>query len=98
MLLYNNINIKNNFMDWKRYTKRKNLDKYSFFWSEARLLIASVSLFIGGMPVIFAFGYNPLFSSLLNLSWIISGLASAYLLYRWNQNHRKIFGAKIKKI
>jgi len=57
-----------NIMDWKKYTKRKNLDKYSFFWSEARLLIASVSLFIGGMPVIFAFGYNPFFSSLLNLS------------------------------
>jgi len=84
-------------MNWKKYTKRKNLDEYSFFWSEARLILAAVSLFVGGTPVIFAFGYNPVFSSLLNLSWIISGAASLYLLYRWNQNHRKIFGGKDQK-
>ena len=81
-------------MNWKKYTTRKNLDEYSFLWSEARLVIAALSLLIGGTPIIFVLGYNSVFTSLLNLSWIISGIASVYLLYRWNLSHKKVFGKK----
>ena len=75
-----------------------NLEKYSFWWSEARLVIAALALFLGGnSPAIW---FNPiqelfgLILLLLTLSWIVSGVASGYLLYRWVHNDKKLFGKK----
>lgn len=83
-------------MNQKDLINPGNLEKYAFLWSQTRLLIAAVALFIGGVPPILKFNpiaglYHPL-SSLLNLAWIISGVVSAYLLYHWYTNKQKVFG------
>ena len=82
------------FMDFKQYTNFHNLEKYSFLWSEASLLISAVALFIGGIPPIFKIIpsiFYGITASLLGLAWIISGVAAVYLLYRWNANNRMLF-------
>jgi len=84
-------------MDINEHTQPDKLERYSFLWSEARLLIAAVALFIGGIPPIFKITPMGLFSmvgSLLTLAWIISGVAAVYLLYRWNAGGRMVFGGK----
>ncbi len=77
------------------HMQRNKIEKFSFLWSEARLVIAALALFIGGIPPLVAYGPFPsgLTRTLLVLSWIISGLASGYLLYEWSQ-HRKLFASK----
>lgn len=74
------------------------LEEYGFYWSEARLVIAAIALFLGGVPPIwFVISTPSLFGIvrlLLTLAWIISGVVSAYLLYRWNAAGQKVFGAK----
>lgn len=79
-------------MDIKIHATPSKLERYSFLWSLLRLLIAAVSLIIGGYPIALRLLYLPLTSSLLTLSWIISGIASVYLAYRWNADGRKLFG------
>jgi uncharacterized membrane protein YuzA (DUF378 family) len=80
-------------MDIKKHTQPDQLERYAFLWSEARLPIAAVALFLGGVPpIIKIFAYSNLVSSLLNLAWIISGVASAYLLYMWSTKGMKLFG------
>jgi len=74
------------------------LERFSFLFSEARLLIAALALFIGGVPPLLAYNpspslYSPL-SSILTLAWILSGIASAYLFYRWYSGNKTIFGSK----
>ena len=85
-------------MNISEYTQPDKLEHYSFLWSEVRLLIAAVALFVGGGPPLFYFirlpGLYGLFNTLLTLSWLISGVASAYLLYRWYKGNRTIFGGK----
>lgn len=79
-------------MDIKHHTSHSMLEQYSFYWSELRLLIAALALFLGGIPpVYYFFGYS--FSGLLNLCWIISGVASVYLLFRWSKA-KTLFGGK----
>jgi uncharacterized membrane protein YedE/YeeE len=74
------------------------LDLYAFYWSEARLGIAAVALFLGGVPpVTLIFPLIPLNSVFLTLAWIISGAVSAYLAYRWFENGQKLFGHSDKK-
>jgi hypothetical protein len=74
------------------------LEKYSFWWSEARLVIGAVSLIYGAVPVLVRFALPwGLLSTLLTLSWIISGLASGYLLYRWLKGGQTVFGGKDQK-
>jgi len=85
-------------MEQKKLTNPDQLEKYSFLWSEFRLIISAIALFIGGVPPVIAFNpfpslYSPI-GSLLSLAWIISGIASAYLLYRWKNNKKMLFGAK----
>ena len=78
----------------------QELTKYSFWWSEVRLLIAAMALFIGGVPPIYLMVPPALFSLttfLLKLAWIISGLAVIYLLYRWYDTGQKLFGQKDHK-
>jgi uncharacterized membrane protein YuzA (DUF378 family) len=75
------------------------LEKYSFLWSEARLLIAAVALLIGGYPPILRitpFFLYGIVAPLLNIAWIISGVASGYLLYRWIKVGKKLFGANVQ--
>src|ERR1700752_932621 len=72
----------------------KSLDRFSFLWSEVRLVVAAVALFLGGVPPLLKFGGLPAgtASTLLQAGWGISGLASVYLLYRWMQAKR-VFGS-----
>ncbi len=72
-----------------------NLEKYSFVWSEARLLVAAVALLIGGVPPVLLIipGWS-LTVLLLKVCWLISGAASLYLAYRWYSAKRTIFGKK----
>ncbi len=86
-------------MDIKRHTHPDALEKYSFLWSEARLLVAALALFIGGVPPVWYLfsGVAALYgvvSAGLTLAWIISGLASAYLLYRWIRAKWMVFQGK----
>jgi hypothetical protein len=84
--------------DVNEHSTPEKLERYAFFWSEARLLIASVALFLGGIPPVLELAkflpvaMGGLISSLLNLSWMISGIVSVYLLFRWNSAGKKIFG------
>ena len=83
-------------MNIKHHTHPDQLERYSFLWSEARLVIAAFALFLGGVPPIIRFfpGMFALTRPLLTISWVISGVAAAYLLYRWNQDGQRLFGAK----
>ena len=80
-------------MDIKEHTTPANLEKYAFMWGELRLILAAIALFLGGVPVIYKLGLSGL-GNLLTLFWVISGVASAYLLYLWNKNGRTVFGGK----
>ncbi|MEK7630562.1 MAG: hypothetical protein AAB417_00835 [Patescibacteria group bacterium] len=85
-------------MTTNEFTKPENLEKYSFLWSEARLLVAAVALFAGGIPAVYLLPIPYLFvglvSTLLTLSWLVSGAASAYLGWRWYTGGQKVFGKK----
>lgn len=84
-------------MDLNKYTKPKNLLRYSFLWNEVRLVVAAISLIWGATPIFFRFTSSSGGSGLLTLSWLISGVAALYILYVWNKNGQKIFGGKNKK-
>jgi len=88
-------------MDFNEHSKPDNLEKYSFLWSEARLIIAAAALFLGGVPPIFLLATGPavlgIASLLLKLSWIISGFAAGYLAYRWYESGQMLFGKKDTK-
>jgi uncharacterized membrane protein YuzA (DUF378 family) len=83
-------------MNMQEHTQPAALTRYSFVWSEVRLVVAAVALFLGGVPPIYFIlpGAGSLVTPLLRLAWIISGVASGYLLYRWSQNHQVLFGGK----
>lgn len=74
------------------------MEKNSFLWAEARLVIAALSLLIGGYPIIWyilpVVGLYGLISTLLTICWLVSGLTSGYLLYRWYEGGQKVFGGK----
>lgn len=89
-------------MDINDHTSPSKLERYSFLWSEARLVLAAIALFLGGYPLIIKlFGYGSFLyrpaGALLTLSWIISGVSAVYLLYRWNAGGKKLFGGNDKK-
>jgi len=88
-------------MSLAHHTHPDNLEKYAFIWSEARLLIAALALFIGGYPpVLYFLPISDLYGviyALLKLAWIISGVASVYLAYRWLSAGQKLFGHKDMK-
>ena len=76
------------------------LQRYSFLWSEVRLVVAAVALLIGGVPPIYLIAP----ASLLGIArmgllacWIISGLTALYLLYQWHLAGHKLFGKKDAK-
>lgn len=74
-------------------THPNKFETYSFLWSEARLVIAAVALFIGGVPPAVKYGLLASGSTVLTMSWIVSGLASVYLLYEYYV-HKKVFPTK----
>jgi len=95
--------IKHKHIEIKHHTAPDHLEKYSFLWSQARLVIAAIALFIGGTPPIYKFTsfsssvmYNAV-SSLLSICWIISGVAAVYLFYMWNKKGKKLFKKKTQK-
>ena len=73
-----------------------DLEKYAFLWSEVRLVIAGIALVLGGIPPIFLIlpGAYGLTAPLLKLCWIISGVAVAYLAWRWYDKKMHVFGGK----
>ena len=85
-------------MNIQEHTTPEKLEKYSFLWSEARLVVTSIALFMGGVSPLLFFLRMPIFygliGSLLTFSWIISGISAGYLLYRWDRGGRKLFGKK----
>ena len=85
-------------MNINEHISPAKLEYYSFLWSEARLVIAAVALFVGGVPPLLYFirlpGVYGFSNTLLTLAWLISGVASAYLLYRWYKGDRSVFGGK----
>jgi len=85
-------------MDINHLTQPAQLERNSFLWSEARLVIAAVALFLGGVPPVIKFvGYGDGITGILKLCWIISGVASAYLAYRWYTGGQRVFGGKDQK-
>jgi hypothetical protein len=83
-------------MDIQQHTTPDRLERYSFIWSLVRLVVAAVALFLGGVPpVLLIFRNVGIVGMLLTLSWIISGLAAVYLLYRWTKT-KTVFGGKQK--
>ncbi|MEK7628734.1 MAG: hypothetical protein AAB421_04965 [Patescibacteria group bacterium] len=85
----------------KAHTTPDKLEYYAFLWSEARLALGAVALLAGGIPVVrlvIPFGFlSGITGLILTVAWIISGVASAYLGYRWYIGGRKIFGAEEMK-
>jgi uncharacterized membrane protein YuzA (DUF378 family) len=74
----------------------QKLELYSFWWSEARLVLAAIALILGGTPlikVVLPFSI-PLLYTGLTLSWLISGAVSLYLVYRWLGHGQHLFGGK----
>ncbi|MGB3921810.1 MAG: hypothetical protein WBL19_00810 [Minisyncoccia bacterium] len=80
-------------MSLQEHTTPERLEKYAFLWSEARLVLGAVALIIGGKPLLTVI--LPTAYGILNVFWLVSGIAALYLLYRWYQT-RMLFGAKEK--
>ena len=73
---------------------KEKLECWSFWWSEIRLIIAAIALFLGGVPpVLKLLPGMPLVGAVLTICWIVSGVASLYLLYLW-WGHWRVFGGK----
>jgi hypothetical protein len=62
-----------------------------------RLIIAALSLLAGATPIVFHLVRGGLVGTLLQLCWIISGVASGYLLFRWFEADKKLFGGNNQK-
>lgn len=86
-------------MDIKHYfSTPAQLERTSFKWSEARLIIAAAALLLGGVPpLVYVFGSSSFLWGILKIAWIASGLASAYLGYRWYTGGQRVFGGKDTK-
>lgn len=87
-------------MNIEHYTHPHVLERYAFIWSEARLIIAALALFLGGVPPIIYLLPSSLVgltSILLKTAWLISGVVSVYLLYRWLHHGQRLFGGTDKR-
>jgi hypothetical protein len=76
------------------------LTTYAFFWTLARLCISVVALLIGSPPALILFSFEPAYGFawlFLRLSWIISGVAASYLLYRWLTAKGYVFDKATRK-
>jgi hypothetical protein len=75
-----------------------DLERYSFLWSEFRLIMTVLAFLLGGVPVLSVVLPFPalfgLVSVVLRLAWLFSGVVSVYLLYRWHINQMRVFGGQ----
>ena len=89
-------------MSLDKHTTPDSLEQYSFIWILLMLVLTAISLLVEATPIVNTIFesssvlYGPI-SALLNLSWIISGFVSLYLMYRWNTGGKTLFGGKDKK-
>ena len=90
------INILIKYMDPKEHTTPAMLQRYAFLWMMACLALTALSLFFGATPIAFMILGSSAYS-LLNLSWLISGIASAYLGYIWFKGDKTVFGTSDQK-
>jgi uncharacterized membrane protein YuzA (DUF378 family) len=77
----------------------QQLEWWAFVWSEVRLVIAAVALFIGGVPPALFLAINApemlgTVTAVLKICWLISGAAAVYLLYQWFSRGRELFGGR----
>ena len=83
------------YMDMQPHLTPASLERYAFYWTEARLVVAAAALLLGGFPPVYMLLPIPALYGLLTvglkLAWIVSGVASGYLVYRWYQNDQKVF-------
>ena len=89
-------------MTMEHHTHPDQLERYSFWWSELRLVIAALALFLGGVPPLYyvlrgSFAAYNLAHTLLVIAWLVSGVASVYMLYRWNAAKQSVFGGNDTK-
>ncbi len=84
-------------MEIHEHATPDKLERYTFLWSVARLVIAAVSLIVGGYPIAVKIIPIPLTYSLLTLCWIASGVSAVYLGYRWHTGGQKLFGTHDKR-
>lgn len=83
-------------MDLNEHKKPENLLKYAFYYNEARLVLAGITLLIGKMSPVLIYFYIPvitvLAALLMSIAWILAGVAAAYLLYLWFKAEKKLWG------
>ena len=75
------------------------LERYAFFWLIGLLALSAIAMLLGARPlahVVFGYSSNSI-NSLLNLSWIISGVAALFLAYQWTKHSKQVFGGNDKK-
>lgn len=85
-------------MDINHLSSPGQLERNSFLWSEVRLVVAAVALFLGGVPpVVYFLDTSSAIWGLLRVAWLISGAASLYLALRWHQNGYRVFGGNDQK-
>lgn len=84
-------------MNPQQFSQPAQLERNSFLWSQVRLGLAALALFMGGVPPLYYFIGGSGVWNLLKIAWLISGVASVYLLYRWNANGQRVFGGKNQK-
>ena len=81
-------------MDISKHTHPQRLERYSFLWSLARLIFAALALLTGGTPIVTRILPFGLVNNIIILTWMISGLASGYLIFRWFKKGQKLYGTK----
>ena len=84
-------------MDIKEHTQPEKLERYAFLWSEARLVLSAITLFLAALsgsaiPLAIKLTGSYGLMGISGLVWILSGIASAYLLYQWFKNGKTVFG------
>lgn len=83
-------------MDIEAHTQPDSLERYAFWWLMALLVFSAAAMFMDARPALtLIVGYSAW--SLLKLAWIVSGAAAVYLVYRWNQTGKKVFGGDDSK-
>jgi uncharacterized membrane protein YuzA (DUF378 family) len=88
-------------MDFKKLTQPDSLEKWSFLWSIVRMCSGTVSFLLGGFPFLqwllpagSPFVLFRIVGGFITLTWIISGVVTGYLLYRWFTAGKMLFGQK----
>lgn len=76
------------------HTSPAMLERYAFIWLLLLLLFSAVAMFLGARPLVFILGgySSNVVYLLLELSWVICGVAAVYLTYQWMKEGKKIFG------